>query len=128
MSLYKLYKVDLDMSLVVAVEKEDINVQTAIERSVINHIEDIMEHQIDEDSLDFSEITSCIDLPYGWGEYMLPYHRYKDDPDSILGLDIGDILKSNKAEKIKEHMDEKFLLNKIAALEAQVEALKQQLQ
>lgn len=128
MSLYNLYRVNFDIDLVVAVEKDDLNIQTAVEDTLISHIEGIIEHELHEDSLTISKITTVGELPFDWEDHMLPYHKYKNDPDSILGYNISDILESNKAEKAKELMNEKFLLDKISKLEEQVKTLKQLLQ
>jgi hypothetical protein len=132
MSLYNLYKINLNLDLVTAIEKGDQNPRDSIKAALVNHIEGIMEHETSEDSLTFSKITSVNDLPFEWHDYMLPYHKHKKDPDSLRGSTISDILESNKAQEhnpvVSHLMNSGFLFNKISELEEQVKLLKQLLQ
>lgn len=130
-SNYNLYAVTVHFNLVVAVNKTNKNPGPVIEDALSTHIADIIENQLDEDvddqALIYTRIENSSDLPAGWEPFMLPYHRYAQDPDDLRNVKIQDILDSNapsKKEEPSDNTERQLLWARIRQLEKTVAELK----
>lgn len=125
MSNYNLYSVNVSFNIVVAALKDRVDISEDILKTLKTHIASICTNDIAANDISFSKINNSEDLPEGWGEYALPYHRYAQDPDDLREVTIGDILDSNKEleKQASEHTTQADLLLRVKQLEALVKKL-----
>lgn len=131
MSNYNLYAVTVNFDIVVAVNKTNMNPRPSIEDALAVHIADIIDNhlseEIDVDALTYTRIEDKSELPVEWEPYMLPYHRYAQDPDDLRNVKIQDILESNthnKKEDTSDSDERQLLWARIRQLEKTVAELK----
>lgn len=131
MSNYNLYAVTVNFDIVVAINKTNMNPRPSIEDALSIHMADIIDNrlseEIDVDALTYTRIENNGELPVGWEPYMLPYHRYAQDPDDLRNIYIKDILESNafiKKEEPSDNTERQLLWARIRQLEKTVAELK----
>lgn len=131
MSNYNLYAVTVNFDIVVAVNKTNMNPRPSIEDALSIHMADIIDNhlseEIDVDALTYTRIENNGELPVGWEPYMLPYHRYAQEPDDLRNIKVQDILESNafiKKEEPSDNTERQLLWARIRQLEASVAELK----
>jgi hypothetical protein len=131
MSNYKLYSVTVGFDLVVAVNKTSAHPRPSIEDALTAHIADIVDNLLDEDidaeAITYTKIASNLDLPTGWEPFMLPYHRYAQEPNDLRNVKIQDILESNthvEKEAPSDSTERQLLWARIGQLEKEVAQLK----
>lgn len=126
MSDFNLYKVNFNIDMVIAVEKDDLNPTPAFKEALEVHIDSVVENEINDSSLRFEKVQLLEDLPLGWWSSSPPYHKYKEEPDALCGYTVGDILESNRRDELAEESANKaMLLQRISKLEEEIAELKQ---
>ena len=131
MSNYNLYAVTVNFDIVVAINKTNMNPRPSIEDALSIHIADIIDNhlseEIDVDAVTYTRIEDKSDLPAEWEPFMLPYHRYAQEPDDLRNVKIQDILESNahsKKEDTSDSDERQLLWARIRQLEKTVSELK----